>query len=118
MSDATREQMAAAFKSAGLIVNACQTQCLADLMWEGKLTGTTYDDINPPRAVALVAVGPCESLSMEIPAQNRDGSHVVGDDGEFVMEVDPESHTIGVIGEDGRCWTIVRAGITWPVDDA
>lgn len=101
-----------AFATAGLVINRAQAQALADLMWEGKQTGTsTATDL--PLSLALGAVGPRESLG-ETFAANRDGSHRV--EGDLVaMEPDPSCHTLLVVAEDGRAWQIVRAGIAWPV---
>lgn len=105
----------AAFSRAGLVVNKLQAQALADLMWEGKQAGTTLTDVQPPQAVALGGIGERGSMG-DTPAQNRDGSHVVGEDGMVPWEPDPEAHTLVVVADDGRMWQIVRAGIAWPIE--
>ncbi len=48
--------MSDAFMKAWLIINKHQAECLADLMWEGKLRGTSLPDVEPPRSVALVGL--------------------------------------------------------------
>ncbi len=53
---------------------------------------------------------------MTVPASNRDGSHRFEND-QVAMEVGPEAHTLGVMDEKCRCWSITRAGITWPIGD-
>lgn len=108
--------MSDAYQRAGLVINKLQAQALADLMWDGQQAGTSLGDVEPPQAVALVAIGPRESMG-ETTAQNRDGSHVVDEaTGTVPWVEDPEAHTLVVLAADGRLWQIVRAGITWPVE--
>lgn len=99
---------------AELVVTKLQAQALADLLWEGKLTGTTLADVEPPARVALLAIGDAEAVRGAL-ERNRDGSHrVIGD---RVLTVDyPPHHTLGVVADDGRAWVIVRAGICWPAE--
>lgn len=111
-----RRAAADAFQRATLVINPAQAQALADLMWDGKLAGTTLPDVERPRSLALVGIGRRESVG-EAFAQNRDGSHRIEGD-RVAMEPDPEAHTLAAVAEDGRMWQIVRAGITWPVDPA
>jgi hypothetical protein len=79
---------------ATLVINPEQAAALAGLLVDGKLYGTVFEDVEPPRRVALVAAG------------------------DLVEAIDPENdvavHTLGVVADDGRVWQITAMGICWP----
>jgi hypothetical protein len=111
--------MREAFRQAPLVINDYQAGALALLMADGKLAGTTYDDVEPPTSVAIFAVGARESLGQPVPMRHPITREDVMDPADprlIALREDPSAHTIAVVAEDGRCWQIVRAGICWPVD--
>jgi hypothetical protein len=119
VTDEDRARAVEAFKGAALVVNMRQAEALAALLWEGELRGTTYPNVEPPRVAALVAISERESLGQpDLAEDRRTGEHLPDPDDPDMVRMDPEmpaSHTIAVVAEDGRMWSIVRAGITWPV---
>ena len=92
---------------------------MAALLWEGKLKGTNYADVEPPRTAALLALSPCEGIGQPDLARDRKTGEYIADPAnpELVLQTAPmpPSHTITAVAPDGRAWQIVRAGIVWPI---
>jgi hypothetical protein len=109
--------------ASGLKLNARQAEALAALLWDGELRGTRYPNVEPPRVAALIPLGDPEALDQpESKQDRRTGEYASepypGHEGASLIVEEPPypaSHTVLVVAEDGRMWSIVRAGITWPV---
>lgn len=124
--DLTAEQKRHAY-AWSLKLNARQAEAFAALLWEGKLLGTTLPDVEPPRVAAIQPLGHPEAIEGPEHKQDRktgawatepyvvDGQIVEGTSRIVEEPPYPPSHTALVVAEDGRMWSITRAGITWPV---
>lgn len=119
----TAEQKRALYARA-LKLNARQAEALAALLWEGKLKGTTLPDVESPRVAAILSLGDPGMLDGPEHKQDRKtGEYATepypdGREGTAMIVQEPPfppSHTALVLAEDGRMWSIVRAGITWPI---
>lgn len=106
-----------------LKLNARQAEALAALLWDGELKGTRYPNVEPPRVAALLPLGEAEGLDQPEHKQDRKTGEWAtepypGHEGASMVVQEPPypaSHTVLVVAHDGRMWSIVRAGITWPV---
>jgi hypothetical protein len=82
-------------------LNKLQVESIAALMERGnqaggpEAIGPTRGYADPPRALMIVATHPRA---------------------EGVMSEDAPASEIVAIADDGRTWTIARAGIAWPLD--
>lgn len=99
------------FRTSQLTVNRFQVQALGDLMWDGTQAGDAKAD-PPPRSVALCGLDPIAAF--DTLDRHRDGSHAVDGEGMVPFVTVAAGHTLGVLAEDGRTWSIVAEGIAWP----
>lgn len=80
------------------VVNKGQAIALAALLERGELLGVRYEDVEPPESVVLVGMG----------ERSPGYKELLGDD------AFGPANSLGVVANDGRCWVIAAAGITWP----
>lgn len=123
---AEREAAQKAFRDGAMpVMNARQAEALAALLWDGELTGTRCAKVEPPRVAMVIPLGQRDAMNLPVSRMDRRTREYATEpypDGRTTAEIIvedppfPASHTIGVLAEDGRSWSIVRGGICWPVE--
>lgn len=97
-----------------MLIGRDQAQALADLLWDGEHNGAARPVPEPPRRVALTAIGPLSGPTVEL-ASYRDGAYVVDARGQVPIVDAPRVHNVVVAADDGRRWEITPAGCCWAI---